>query len=185
MTSRARNRLLAFAAAAVLVAGVAGTVAASNFGPIGDCGDGYCCVCFANNRTHKMSYQLNTQFRRAMNWARTNVYNPTDVNTVNEVHGRDDVASYTNNYKDSGWYGIVDCVDYRNKKVCDHWHLHINTFYGPYTRHAARALACHELGHTLGLQHTTATGTCMRTANPANLPLKIRPHDRRHLNNRY
>jgi hypothetical protein len=184
-TTRERATLLAAAAVTAILISAGGSVDASNFGPQGNCGDGYCCVCYANNKTHKVFYSLSTQFKRAMNYVRTNIYNPTDVNTVGSSHANSDVAAFTMNYQYSGWYGVVDCIDYKNKKVCDHWHLHTNTFYGPNSRKEARAISCHEFGHTLGLQHTSASGTCMKSAAPSALPLRLRKHDRQHLNKRY
>lgn len=52
--------------------------------------------------------------------------------------------------------------------------------YGPCRRH----YACHELGHTLGLQHTGQAGSCMSYAkNPH--PENLQTHDEGHLINCY
>ena len=45
-----------------------------------------------------------------------------------------------------------------------------------------RWLACHELGHTFGLQHSVSSETCMYTAG---YPENLRAHDKGHLANCY
>ena len=52
-----------------------------------------------------------------------------------------------------------------------------------YTSPAANALACHELGHSLGLRHSTDTASCMFTPGPTSTVLTN--HDRAHLNAAY
>ena len=186
MTLTRRRTILGLVVAATLAGGIA-TVTATNFGPQGNCGDGYCCVCYANNSKHKIwQPNLNRGFENSMDWARLNVYAPTDLE-VPKVgkHGNSDVAAYSADYDDSGWYGIVDCIDYKSKSTCAHWHLHINYQYGPYTEHERRAISCHEYGHTVGLQHTTDPDSCMTVALPANIPLRLRRHDKKHINKRY
>jgi hypothetical protein len=172
---------------AVTLAGGLATVTASNFGPQGDCGDGYCCVCYANNKKHKIwQPNLNESLEDSMDWVRTNIYAPTDLEVpkVGE-HGNSDVAAYSADYGDSGWYGIVDCIDYASRSTCAHWHLHVNEHYGPYSEHSRRAISCHEYGHTVGLQHTGDARSCMVTLHPSQIPLRLRRHDRRHINGRY
>lgn len=49
-----------------------------------------------------------------------------------------------------------------------------------------RALACHELGHTIGLRHSSGVLTCMKTY-PVDAPVStdIREHDIDHINDHY
>ncbi|MEU6720305.1 matrixin family metalloprotease [Nonomuraea sp. NPDC046802] len=42
-----------------------------------------------------------------------------------------------------------------------------------------QALACHEIGHTVGLDHSTESGSCLRTVT------KYGTHDVAHINGRY
>ncbi len=185
---RRRRRILVAATSAVAVALAAATVAATNFGPQGDCGDGRCCVCYADGTRHTLwQPNLGEAFENAFDWARREIYAPTDLRVPKvDTHGASDVAAYQDDYGDTKWFGIVDCIDYVNDNVCSHWHLHVNSSYGPYTRHQRRVLACHEFGHTVGLQHVNDDDSCMDNNGALGSErARLRDHDIRHINRRY
>ncbi|MEU7860491.1 matrixin family metalloprotease [Nonomuraea sp. NPDC049141] len=46
-----------------------------------------------------------------------------------------------------------------------------------------QALACHEIGHTIGLDHSTESGSCLRTGS--HTVTKYGTHDVAHINGRY
>lgn len=157
---------------------------ANNFGwgCIDEGGSG--CVQYYYNHGSSIRYfyeNLDQSWQDNLSWNRVNNLNPTDLSTsyVSE-HSNSDVAVRVNNYGDLGWAGQADCVD-RSAPTCRHWHLEMNTYYGPYTQWQKRYLACHESGHSVGLRHVGAAG-CVEETWSTNL---FSGHDVDHINAYY
>lgn len=166
--------VLAVVCSFVLVYGWTSAAAASNF-------DRY----FADSYIHVFTYEdLTDLVKRGIRATRDNSYDPTDMYTYNDSdHNFADVASYDSHYSDEEWYGLASCVT-ANGDECSHWHIQYNLKYID-TFDEAWHLACHEIGHSVGLKHRPpnedADLGCM--ARPSDNYLKI--HNITHLNNRY
>ncbi|MFY1669367.1 matrixin family metalloprotease [Plantactinospora sp. WMMB334] len=46
-------------------------------------------------------------------------------------------------------------------------------------------IVCHELGHTVGLRHSTSAGTCIYTYPTAATTTGLEAHDLAHINTQY
>jgi hypothetical protein len=113
---------------------------------------------------------------------------PTDINTSLPDHqcGEDDVQVMDEAYGGtlSGW---SECHRWHTVNVnCDTVHVHINTRLTniPENRGDTFYLVCHEVGHSVGLMHTSDATSCMRQAWGSSQHIRV-PHDRDHLNNLY
>ncbi|MFT3887357.1 MAG: hypothetical protein QM713_04235 [Arachnia sp.] len=163
-----------------------------------------CKVNMADNSLHTFWYEsLTTASSSAVNWARTNIYNPTDIDTTNAaartssvdviVHDAGYVGAwcggvwYSNPGATNGWVGYVTCESlYGN--TCEQHYLFFDTDYmGPQSTTNERSLACHELGHTIGLLHrnnqTGVTGGCMPSS--VNGLTRLTDHDIAHITSNY
>lgn len=188
----------------IFVLGVA-SVAYANFGSTDRSACGYSqgnsgpspatnCVSLANNRTHAVRYvSLGDQWTgidAATTWSLANHYNPTDlVAYVTTTDSVPDVWVYDAFYGNNGIFAWVDCPADNSGtggsgqlQWCRGQKLRYNaSLEGQYTSGltARRALACHELGHTVGLRHNTHSGSagdsCMRTTLP--LPNHLSSHE--------
>lgn len=90
------------------------------------------------------------------------------------------------NAGNSGWAGQYHCqrpnAGSHPNITCDHAYIRINTYYED--RVSRIALACHELGHGVGLRHRDGN-TCMNRASHPGISTTLGDHDRAHINNRY
>lgn len=143
------------------------------------------CVVRANNRYHavRLSYVGNQWpgMDTAVTSSLANDYNPTDlVAYVDNSDPYPDVIVYDYYYygTDVGRFGWVDCPA-DNTGVggagsytwCRGQKLRINASGISRYRNTSSTrlgLACHELGHTLGLRHRSTNGTCSDTDGVTN-----------------
>lgn len=191
-----RASLGGLAALALLILGEPGM--ASNFsganGRTG-CGNGSP-VNMADNATHGFFYSnLKDTTRTAQNATRTNVYNPTDINTitVSTVTSTTDVVVYDNDYTtycgytwdgSGGLYGLTTCVSLNSANECEkHEVRYDNSDLDPASAANREAMACHETGHTVGLLHRNTDTSCI--ANPFTGARVLSSHDRSHINANY
>lgn len=190
-----KHHRLVLVAIVLMIGAGAMPAKASNFS--GANGATGCSVNAADNRVHSIWYhQLTAATKQAVNWSRNRNYDPTSVDTVNE-DARDrltDVIAMDADYEGaicgrtwlakptgSGVIGIVLCQSLSGRR-CNQFHmLFDNDFMGPQPTANENALACHELGHTLGLAHVTQG--CL--SNGGGTSTSLRDHDRRHLNAYY
>jgi hypothetical protein len=152
----------------------------------------------ADNATHSFHYvdlaQISTA---ATNWARTNVLNPTAINTTYDstLDNLTDVVVRDQHYVDycgydwlqpggSGVVGLATCDSQSPSGQCEQHTARYNLNFTQSTSTSnQRGLACHELGHTLGLEHRTST-SCMQQGYPK--PVNdYSPHDKNHISNNY
>jgi hypothetical protein len=186
-----RHRRVVVAAFVILVGAGAVPAHASNFsGANGGVG---CHVNVADNKVHSIWYhQVTAATRQAVSWSRSHNYDPTVVDTVTE-DARDrltDVIAMDADYEGTtcgrtwmprptgaGLIGMVICQSLSGRR-CNQFHMMFdNDFMGPQPSANENALACHELGHTVGLMHVTSG--CLVTGGGTSSSL--REHDRRHL----
>ncbi|MDQ3933215.1 MAG: matrixin family metalloprotease [Actinomycetota bacterium] len=79
-----------------------------------------------------------------------------DGSRIHAIHG---------SYGDTGWFGLATIEegwDY-NTGHYTHGHNFYNHFYLADSALRADHVACHEMGHSLGLDHTANTGSCMQS----------------------
>lgn len=185
----------------------AAPVAADNWGANGyaegfaDPGEVACDVtpdseCIANDQYHYVyffdveSNQYNATINRM-----ANVYNPITGLSVHEVsapHSYTDVIVMDGYFGTSEYAGWTECSDVAayggsgRYRWCQPQFIFYNLSRTGYfsTGSRRRMIACHEMGHTIGLQHTTANASCMEV--DANTSETIRQdHEVPHLENLY
>lgn len=126
---------------------------------------------------------LKTYSADATTWTRNNNIDPTDMYTsktsdhdVSHVHVIDE-------FYDATWLGITTCPVYAGGGRCQHWHVRYDlTDWNGWETYKRRHNACHETGHSTGLDHTTAA-SCMKSG--AMSELYFTDHDRAHINGAY
>lgn len=97
-----------------------------------------------------------------------------------------DVCAYDSSYGNNGLNGWNACAasnatGSHPDMVCTQNVMKINETYAP----PAWRIACHELGHTTGLRHTSDSGSCMKTTSSGGTSKVLTSHDRDHLENEY
>jgi len=207
-------RRLSGARAAFLVGWLTATLlgptvaTATNFGGPLDAGracDGnLSSQCVAENYTHYVYYDssISGDYITAMNYAVSYLDSTSDMTMATQgLSNTNDVRSYKANYGANGAWAWGACMDpplYAGSRPADghtHGHnwckpqlLHWNTYYASNfsTLTKKYAIACHELSHTIGLRHSSETGSCMR--NPPTTPTidtTLTSHDLSHINVHY
>lgn len=99
-----------------------------------------------------------------------------DLTQVGGAGTNDQINSYNGFYGTTGWLGIADpkpntsCVYGPDQVVF--WNTLLNQTYldNGYTLQNKQDVACEELGHAMGLAHTTAAGSCMNATLTAPQP---------------
>jgi hypothetical protein len=179
---------------------------ASNFGSTSCGGSPTNCVSLTNNIWHVIRWdgQVGNQIPNideAVLWALSNVYNPTDLVAYrDESDSLPDVWVHDFDYGyNNGVVGWVVCSSDNTGtggSHPNHWcrgqHARFNAYfyynyYGFFDTDAqSRNVACHELGHTLGLRHRTDTrSSCMWTYAGDGGASTLDSHDRSHINGTY
>ncbi len=121
---------------------------------------------------------LSSAMAQATSWARANAIDPTDINTfdVPALAPDTDVVVYDQDYTNwcgqpwngSGGFviGMTHCVSLASNpaNACEKSEVRYDESYtNGATTTRRRNLACHENGHTLGLDEETAGTSCMRS----------------------
>ena len=139
------------------------------------------CVSLANNRYHAVRFlSLPTSepngipgMATAVQWSLTNVYNPTDLNAIPPRNQTPILDVLVQSYDYGNLNGLVawtDCVPWNTgqggshpNRWCRGQYITYNSFFywsnfGYYDTDAQRRnVACHEMGHTIGLRCTGST----------------------------
>lgn len=121
-------------------------------------------------------------------WPDSTVHNMTRKDLSNfgkiaAVHGRDqvnrssgmgatfegsgDVRWRDYSYGDTGWHGTTSCIDPGIPWTCDLFRIRLNLSSMGTAANLWRSLGCHEIGHTVRLDHRTSAtdsndNSCMR-----------------------
>ena len=176
------------------VAGAATVALASNFYSTAVGGSPANNVSLANNSSHLVRFASVQAAQKASTLDRMSAaYNtPTDI-TMTETTSTtaDDVVVFDFTYGLNGAVAWVVCPDAAFESGSDpnRWcfgqELRYNLTYADYydTSGERAWIACHELGHTIGLNHVGTTNSCLRlNYNGTTL---LSPHDVSHVNSNY
>ena len=162
------------------------------------------CTSVGDDRMHRVAFDesMTPALADAMRYAMREVYEPTRLTMVEhaEITKRTDVIAYSGDYGDNGAAAWVHCPsdapqgpNVRGDRWCRHQELYfnLNPRYGIFFDDEAsrRHVACHELGHTLGLRHWgnppesqgPVAETCLN-ANTPNGPTFLHAADVEHIN---
>jgi hypothetical protein len=188
--------------AVVLAAAVTTTASPAAANPFGSANG--CCP-FADNGKHWYNYaSLETRTRTAVKAALLNLDAQTDMTVAADStpDPSTDVESFDRYYVDHwglDWDGsttgsnllaYAKCVktippaDSSQPWRCDQYEVRYDLADIDWmTKTQRQALACHELGHTVGLDHSTQSSSCLRKG--AHTTVKYSAHDVAHINGRY
>jgi hypothetical protein len=152
----------------------------------------------ADNAAHYFWYDsLASDVSSAENYIRNNIYDPTDINTLDdssETASTDAIVrdeDYTT-YCGYTWHGaggttvwgLTTCNSLNGANECEsHVIRYDNSYFNVATAGGKRGLACHETGHSLGLTHRDTGAMCMQASGT--YPVGLTTHDVDHLNNNY
>ena len=136
----------------------------------------------ADSAAHGFYYvSMSPRNASAMDWARTNVLNPTHINTYS-----DSLTSTTDVVVDDGYYtvlcglpwfhpdsspegvvGLAYCHSLTGWNACEQFRLYMNQYFTDISAlDWVQALAVHEAGHTLGLMHRSSGNAVMQQGYP-------------------
>jgi hypothetical protein len=162
------------------------------------------CTSVGDDRMHRIAFDesLSPGLTDAMRYAMIEVYGPTRLTMVEhaEVTKRTDVIAFSGDFGDNGAAAWVYCprdAPQGTNVVGDRWCRHQELYFNLNPRYSIffdddasrRHVACHELGHTLGLRHWgnppesrgPAAQTCLH-ANTPNGPTILHDADIDHIN---
>ena len=133
---------------------------------------------------------LSNNFTSAVDFNDVNNIEPTDISSImytNAAWGFGEVNIYDADYGNVIWQGNWSCRDWGapGDGICDLGRVQFNQYWGPYPSQEAKSLACEEIGHSVGLDHSDGStvpdqwfASCM-SQNPAEIYLSN--HDETHL----
>jgi hypothetical protein len=189
---------------AIILAAAVTTTAASPASANGFGNANGCCP-FADNGKHWYNYaSLETRTRTAVKAALLNLDSQTDMTVAADTTAdpSTDVESFDQYYVDHwdlDWNGsstgynlfaYSKCVKANAPAssgqpwTCDQYEVRYDLADIDWmTATQRQALACHEVGHTVGLDHSTESTSCLKTG--AHKIIKYSAHDVAHINGRY
>lgn len=162
------------------------------------------CTSVGDNFRHSVYFDdsLTEELRAALRRTMAEDYDPSDLVMLehSELTSQTDVIVFSADYGENGAAGWVYCpsdapqgTNARGDRWCRHQELHfnLNPRYAIYLNDDASRdyVACHELGHTIGLRHWgnppesvgPATATCMNADTPDG-PTDLHQIDIDHIN---
>lgn len=199
--ARLKSRIVTLFALSMLVGAglaIATPAAATNWsGATG--ATGCTAVNKADSPAHGFYYlNLTSSNATAMNWARTNVLDPTDINTYYDTYTSITDVVVMDNYWTSAdcgfsWWtnpvagGVVGAAVCKSLSgsSCEQFWLYMNQYWTDASANDwVQAMAAHEAGHTIGLLHRTSGTTVMQSGYPK--PSRyFDTHDTNHVNSNY
>lgn len=177
----------------ILMLGAAPVALASNFGSTGNSGltgttNG---VWLTNNRNFYVGrVALTSTYSAAVSSVMTNHYNPTDLIVYVSSPSYCDSSSidacvFDSNFGDNGLNGWNACdgpvSGSHPTRRCDTQWVRINTYYSP----PANRIVCHEVGHSVGLRHTSDAASCLKRSADGGNSSSLTAHDKGHINANY
>ena len=120
-----------------------------------------------------------------MNHAYNHLDNGTDMSTLKPGAGATtDVWFYAKHYGGCCWHGMWDCEDVNSAGECESGDAKLNrSNLDGEGEHAKEHTACHEIGHSTGLDHAYEVISCMRQG--IDEPKWLADHDKNHINDRW
>lgn len=96
-----------------------------------------------------------------------------------------DVCVFDSDYGDNGFNGWNQCAGdtsgaHPNRR-CSLGFVKINLYFSP----PAKRIACHELGHSIGLRHSGNDASCMKTTQDGGSSARLANHDVGHVDDEY
>lgn len=194
MTKRVRRvgfALKLFVAAGLLITAAPAT--ATNVGSAGSAGTGGTTngVWYTDGNLFIVAKRnLTAVYSNGVTQAINEEYIPTDLVVQAQVSSfcsdsDHDLCVYDENYGDNGLNGWASCfgttVGAHPNQVCTVAWVRINQFFSP----PAKRIACHEMGHTVGLRHTQEQASCLKRTIDGGNSSQLSPHDDAHVNARY
>lgn len=192
-----RTLRISFVAAVAMF--VASTPVASNADNFSGSSGNFGCdggINMSDNGTQYYWYDSLTQnVSGAQNYTRNNVYDPiSSINTVDDsgeysstdaiIRDQDYTDYCGKNWHPNGVIGATQCNGLNIDRECESHVIRYDTSYSDdASDFARRSLACHETGHSLGLQHRSTDSKCMESGS--NQATDLSSHDINHLNNNY
>lgn len=155
---------------------------ANYFGPV----DG-CCL-YADNSEHTVFYETvgNQSYRDAFDHIFNHLDNATVMTTkkVDTKTSTTDVRMIADYVGGEGFHGEWDCTDTNSAGECETGKLIINrgSLDGKGQDNKDK-VACHEMGHSTGLDHAFQISSCMEQG--LDEPRYFADHDKTHINNHY
>ncbi|KRE60147.1 matrixin family metalloprotease [Nostocoides sp. Soil756] len=152
-------------------------------------------VNMADGGTHNFNYvSLNSAVQSAVAWSRTYNYDSTDVNTgydstldptTDVIVRNQDYTTYCGfSWHPGSTVGLTTCDSLSGGFKCESHTVRFDiSYFNAANQSQERGLACHEIGHSLGLTHRDAETGCMETY--LTYPTYLTDHDEAHLNANY
>ena len=145
---------------------------------------------------------LTTDGTTAANWGVTELNSSTEIDTFNDgtCKSHTDICFYDGNYettpwiKSAAWWEGYNGLAYCNRNdnlgglngQCDRWYVLFDIAdMNNMTTSELWELGCHEVGHTVGLKHTSDTNSCMMTDADGRTSNVLSQHDIDHVDTRY
>ena len=158
---------------------------------------------YADDADHYFArVNLTTDGITAANWGLTELHSRTNIDTCNDgtCQSHTDICFYDADYETSPWIksvswwethsGLAHCNRgsglFGLGSSCDRWYVLFNIAkMNDMTTSEVQELGCHEVGHTVGLEHTDNDDSCMKTDAAGRSSKILNQHDISHVNNRY
>jgi hypothetical protein len=120
-----------------------------------------------------------------------NEYNPTDLTVYqySTTSCTQETCAMDSDYGNNGVYGWNACYpgatsgSHPNQTCSNDW-VRFNTYFTPPSP-GHSYVSCHELGHAVGLRHSSENASCLRTVLAGGNTAALTSHDRGHINSHY
>lgn len=189
-----RSRSIVVLLAATLLLANASIAVGTNWGSTGtpSTGGTNSQVSLLPDRTMSVKrVNLTTNYSGAVYNRVTTIYNSTDLVATAGTNDSscatsNRVCTFDSNYGNNNLYGWAACHSgfsgTNPTRTCSHQWVRFNLAYTP---PSYQRLACHELGHTVGLRHGSQTGSCMYSDITVSTSSALTTHDIAHIDARY
>lgn len=137
--------------------GVYGPRASANFATAldGPCDGNQARRCFADNSYHTWDRDLGPRNNDAVFRALYLSYDTTNLKVVHDQGHTPsvDIWFFTTSSLPNRTLAETSCINGNGTHRCDHWHVRFDVDNARFNDSQLRSIACHEIGHTVGLMH--------------------------------